>query len=92
MILGKDVALEYLAILREIGVSAGLAKSIVSLRGVVLEFAKKFFVPERADMAPFRESIAARLSVRLASAFADKYALDWTTLLRFYGYGFKARS
>lgn len=56
--------------------SAGLAKSLVSHGGIVLEFAKKFFVPERSDMVPLKEVVSTRLSTRLASIFAAKYCLD----------------
>lgn len=45
VILNKHVAREYLTILREIGVKAGLAKSIVAKDEFYLEFAKKFFTP-----------------------------------------------
>lgn len=75
MIANKKVAKEYLMILKEIGVEAGLAKSLVSHGSIVLEFAKKFRIPESADMIPFKEVISARLSTRLAAEFAQKYRL-----------------
>lgn len=53
----------------------GLAKSIVTKGRFVMEFAKKFFIPERADMVPFRESISSRLSTSLSSSLVAKYHL-----------------
>lgn len=38
----RGVAKAYLAVLAEIGVSAGMAKSVVSEGRIILEFAKKF--------------------------------------------------
>jgi hypothetical protein len=50
---------QYRLFLNKIGVQAGLAKSILSKNRFVIEFAKKFFVDStRADMLPFKESIA----------------------------------
>jgi hypothetical protein len=57
-----------------------------------MEFAKKFFVPERADMVPMKELVAARLSLRLISAYAARYELSWAQLVRFQDWGYKIGS
>lgn len=65
-ILGDDiviangkVATAYRLLLKEIGVEAGLAKSIISRSRFVVEFAKKFFVDKtQANMVPFKEAAA----------------------------------
>lgn len=57
-IVGK-AATSYRLLLSQIGVKAGLAKSIIARNKFVVEFAKKFFVDDtRADMVPFKEAIA----------------------------------
>lgn len=87
------VANEYKRILREIGVSAGLAKSIVSKSKFVVEFAKKFFVDSvQANMLPIKECIATRTSTSLVVEFVRKYNLTLNATLAFMGYGYKSRS
>lgn len=71
------MALEYLKILKEIGVSAGLAKSVVASGRITLEFAKKFWLNgQRADAVPIKEALAARLSIRMAPELIRKYSLS----------------
>lgn len=91
-IVGK-VATAYRQLLRELGVKAGLAKSIISRNKFVVEFAKKFFVDStRADMVPFKEAIATQTSTALVLEFTRKYQLNLNQILAFLGYGYKARS
>jgi hypothetical protein len=93
VIMDGKVADEYKRILREIGVSAGLAKSIVAKSKFVVEFAKKFFVDStQANMLPIKECIATRTSTSLVVEFARKYDLRLNSLLAFLGYGYKSRS
>jgi hypothetical protein len=87
------VAHQYKLILQEIGVSAGLAKSIVAKSKFVLEFAKKFFVDSTtANMLPIKECIATRSSTSLIMEFVRKYQLSLNSILAFMGYGYKSRS
>lgn len=60
IIANSKVANNYLKFLnRELGVEVGLAKSIISRRRLVLEFAKKFFVnSEQMNMVPIKDVIA----------------------------------
>jgi len=89
----REVAKAYLQILREIGVSAGLAKSVVSNGRIILEFAKKFWLDgTRADAIPIREALAARLSIRMGPELIRKYKLTWIQFQTFYGKGYKVKS
>jgi len=88
----KEVALQYQRILLYIQVKAGMAKSIVALTSITLEFAKKFWVNGvRADMIPIKESITTRLTTSLASVYAAKYSMSWVQVMNFYGYGYKVK-
>jgi hypothetical protein len=88
-----NVANAYRQILKNIGVSAGLAKSIIAKSRFVVEFAKKFFVDsEQANMLPIKECIATSLSTSLILEFVRKYSLTLNQILAFLGYGYKARS
>jgi len=93
VILNRAVALEYLRILDQIGVKAGLAKSIVCKGKFYLEFAKKFFVPSgRADMLPFKEAISVYSSTILTCEFVRKHNLTLGAILSFLGFGYRAKS
>jgi hypothetical protein len=93
VIANKWVAQEYLLILSEIGVKAGLAKSIISRGKFVVEFAKKFFVPStRADMVPFKEIIATLSSTLLICEFVRIHQLSLGQILSILGYGYKSKS
>lgn len=87
------MAAEYRIILREIGVEAGLAKSLISRGKFVVEFAKKFFVDDtRADMLPLKEVIATWTSTSLVVELTRKYNLSLNAILALLGFGYKARS
>ena len=93
MIANRHVAVQYMHILRQIGVKAGLAKSIVSKGKFVVEFAKKYFVPNgRADMLPLKECIATYSSTLLICEFVKIHKLTLTRILTFLGYGYKSKS
>lgn len=84
---------EYRRLLSRIGVSAGLAKSILAKAKFVIEFAKKFFVDQsQANMLPIKECIATKASTSLILEFARKYELSLNQILSFLGYGFKVKS
>lgn len=73
VIANSKVADAYLRFLREIGVGVGLAKSIISKRKVVLEFAKKFFVlNEQMNMIPIKDCLTTWISNALVKEFAVK--------------------
>jgi hypothetical protein len=99
-ILGDDiviahggVAYQYRLILQEIGVKAGLAKSILARSRFVVEFAKSFFVDsETANALPLKECVATRSSTALVVEFMKKYQLSLNSILAFLGYGYRSRS
>jgi len=98
-VLGDDGAIAngkvitaYRELLAQIGVKAGLAKSILAKSKFVIEFAKKFFVDDiQANMLPIRECIATSASTGLVLEFARKYELNLNQVLSFVGYGYKAK-
>lgn len=93
VILNGKVVNEYRRLLSKIGVSAGLAKSILAKGKFVIEFAKKFFVDQfQANMLPLKECIATKASTSLILEFARKYELSLNQILSFLGYGFKVKS
>jgi hypothetical protein len=93
VIANRHVALEYMKILAQIGVKAGLAKSIISRGQFVVEFAKKYFVPEgRADMLPLKECIATYSSTLLICEFVKLHNLTLPRILTFLGYGYRSKS
>ena len=99
-ILGDDIVIAdgtvagyYRQILSEIGVKAGLAKSIIARSKFVVEFAKKFFVDNtQADMLPLKEAIATKISTSLVVEFIRKYKLTLNSILAFLSFGYKVRS
>lgn len=93
VIANGKVAHQYKLLLQNIGVKAGLAKSIIARSKFVLEFAKKFFVDSTtANMLPIKECIATRCSTSLVLEFVRKYELSLNQTLAFLGFGYKARS
>jgi hypothetical protein len=93
VIANRDVALEYMRILQQIGVKAGLAKSIVSKGQFVVEFAKKYFLPNgRGDMLPLKECVATYSSTLLVCEFVRLHNLTLSRALTFLGYGYRSKS
>lgn len=88
----RRVAKSYLGILDTIGVGAGLAKSLVSRNKIVMEFAKKFWAPERNDQVSLKELVSMLISIRLSVELIRKYKVTWQQLCRFYGIGYKVLS
>jgi hypothetical protein len=92
IIANSKVAHAYLHFLSQIGVSVGLAKSIVSKRRLVLEFAKKFFVGNtQMNMIPIKDCLTVWVSNSLVKEFAEKWKLSLSQILTFLGYGYKSK-
>lgn len=91
-ILGDDVVIAegkvagaYLQIMKTIGVEIGLAKSLVSRKGV-LEFAKRFIVHKQdCSPVPFKEMVAALASFEQSTEFIRKYELGAASIAAFVG-------
>nr|UYL95344.1 MAG: RNA-dependent RNA polymerase [Tianjin Mitov tick virus 1] len=90
VIWNKPVADEYLRILKQLGVTVGLAKSIISEKGLGLEFAKKTII-KGIDVSPipFKELSAAHRSFANMRTFMTKYNMSLLKVLRILGYGYK---
>lgn len=69
----------------------GLAKSLVSRKRVVLEFAKKFFIPEDASPVSLKEVAIATRNVSALVELAFKYALSPSQVLTLVGYGYRVK-
>jgi hypothetical protein len=71
--------------MKEIGVEIGLAKSLVSRKGV-LEFAKRFIVQKQdCSPIPFKEMVAALSDFEQSTEFIRKYGLGSASIAAFVG-------
>lgn len=98
-IVGDDIVIfnalvkdSYLAILAALGMPINQAKSILSPKGLGLEFCKRTIV-KGTDVSPIplKEFVAANLTLPEAISFAHKYNLTFEQLLAALGYGWKVR-
>lgn len=96
-ILGDDIVLgntkvakEYLYIMRVLGVGIGLHKSLISISGTALEFAKKTFYMGK-DVSPITitELQASFNSPASAVTFIKKYSLTLAAFVKAAGYGYR---
>lgn len=91
-VLGDDIVLangqvarSYLNLMREIGVKIGIAKSLVSRRGV-LEFAKRFIVDgQDASAVSLREVLTSVFHFQSKLELGKKYSLSLPALLTISG-------
>jgi hypothetical protein len=96
-ILGDDlvignrlVAIEYLRVLKDIGMEVGLHKSLISGGNLGLEFAKKtFHKGEDISPIPLTEFAAALGAISEMRAFAQKFNLGFPALVKTLGYKFR---
>lgn len=96
-VLGDDLVIydqrvkkAYLRIVDAIGVECGIAKSLLSPRGLAIEFAKRtLWKGIDISPVPLTEFVAANLTVSEAVAFARKYKLSFPRLIKSLGYGYK---
>jgi hypothetical protein len=91
LVIGDLLVVEhYLKILKSLGVEVGIHKSLLSPKGLALEFAKRtFYKGMDVSPVPFKEVAAASLSIPSSIQFAKKYSLTLPKLLSAYGYGFR---
>jgi hypothetical protein len=96
-ILGDDlvignrlVAIEYLRVLKDIGMEVGLHKSLISGGNLGLEFAKRtFHKGEDISPIPLTEFAAALGSISEMRSFALKFNLGFPALVKTLGYKFR---
>jgi hypothetical protein len=83
---------EYLRLLDEMGVKCGLHKSILSPKGIGLEFAKNTF-SHGVNVSPvsWLELNTALKDLSAWSAFAKKYGLSLVRQFRVLGFGYISR-
>jgi hypothetical protein len=93
VIANKKVRDEYLRILSIIGVECGLHKSIMSPKGLGLEFAKKTFIRGH-NISPlsWKELSTALKDISSWSAFSHTWNLSLVRQYRILGHGYKARN
>lgn len=96
-VLGDDLVIgdrtvkdRYLTIVDALGVECGLHKSVLSSRGIGIEFAKKtFFKGVDVSPVPLLEFITATYTLPAAVAFGHKYKLTLAQLVKTMGFGYK---
>jgi len=88
-----DVKDQYLLILSELGVTCGLHKSLLSPKGIGLEFAKSTFV-DGVNVSPIslKELSSALGDLGAFASFSRKWKLKWDRQARVLGFGYLARS
>lgn len=92
VIANKGVASEYEVLMKLLGVEIGLHKSLISVRGLALEFAKRFFLKgENASMAPVAEYWAAKGNLPASLELCNKYKLTLSQYLTVMGYGYRSK-
>lgn len=92
VIANHRVARRYLQLLKQLGVECGLHKSILSPKGVGLEFAKTTFV-DKQNVSPISldELSVSLLDLSSWAAFSNKFNLSWERQMRILGFGYLAR-
>jgi hypothetical protein len=96
-ILGDDlvignrlVAIEYLRVLKDIGMEVGLHKSLISGGNLGLEFAKRtFHKGEDISPIPLSEFAAALGAISEMRSFAEKFNLNFPALVKTLGYKYR---
>jgi hypothetical protein len=92
VIANKLVADEYSRLMTALGVEIGLHKSLISVRGLALEFAKRFFLNGGdASMAPVAEYWAAKGNLPASLELSHKYGLTLSQYLTVMGYGYRSK-
>nr|UIW13814.1 MAG: RNA-dependent RNA polymerase [Rhizoctonia solani mitovirus 42] len=93
VIFNRVVALEYIKVIRNIGMEIGLHKSVLSRTTVSLEFAKRIF-HKGVDVSavPFKEFFASLGGFGNILEFANKYKLSKLQIAKTLGFRFKSLS
>jgi hypothetical protein len=86
VIASGPVAQEYVKLMAEIGVGLNLSKSLVSVTGRVVEFAKRtLYRGHNISPVPVKEIYASLKSVQTGLEFARKYELSPAAFLTLFG-------
>jgi len=90
VIFDKKVAKSYHGIILKIGVECNLSKSIISPKGIGLEFAKKtFYKGINVSPTPLKELFSALQSPSQLIMYGKTYGLTLTGLVKVAGFGYK---
>jgi hypothetical protein len=98
-VLGDDIVIanaavadEYQRLMQALGVEIGLAKSLISISGQTLEFAKRT-IHRGVDVSPvpFSEYWVGRQALSASLELVAKYRLTLAQYLSFMGFGYKAK-
>jgi hypothetical protein len=93
VIFNSKVAKKYLQIMRALGVRISLHKSIISHKGLTVEFAKKFiYQGERIKYVPPRDLMVSQISTSTLNEFINKYSISFNTYLKLRDVGYKGRA
>jgi hypothetical protein len=93
VIFDPKVKTQYLRIVDAIGVECGIAKSLLSRKRSVVEFAKRtLYKGKDISPIPFTEFLSALYYLPDAITFARKYNLTFPQLLKALGFGYRVRS
>lgn len=98
-VLGDDVVIanhlvakEYESLMKAIDCPIGDHKSLISLRGLALEFAKRYFLRGKDhSAAPIAEYWAAKGNLPAAAQLSRKYQLTLAQFLTVMGYGYRSK-
>lgn len=89
----EKVMVQYLAILDSLGVEVGIAKSLMSHRGLALEFAKRtIFKNVDVSPVPLKEFYAASRHIGAWIELMKKFEVSFPNMLHAFGVGWKVRS
>lgn len=90
VIFNARVAKKYLSIITNLGVDCNPAKSIYSLKGVALEFAKKT-IYKGVDVSPIpiKEFYSSLETIPALIEFGRKYSLSFPQMVKSAGFGYK---
>jgi hypothetical protein len=92
VIANHDVAKEYANLMGAVDVPIGDHKSVYSVRGLALEFAKRYFLHGKdASSAPIAEYWAAKGNLPAAAQLSIKYQLTLAQFLTVMGYGYRSK-
>jgi len=94
VVIARDcVAKEYAGIMKALDVGIGDHKSLISLTGKALEFAKRTFLDGvNVSMVPFAEFVVGRQSLAGLLELVRKYSLTFGQMLSVLGYGYRAKA
>jgi hypothetical protein len=91
VLLGSPIAGAYRDILHSLGVQIGHAKSLISKRGIAVEFAKRTFYKKKdVSAVSLKECLVAKRNISAGLELCRKHNLTLGAYCKFLGYGYKS--